>query len=65
MTLCWFCRNAVPSERTGTGCSWSRSFRPVPGWKAKRCLVRMCKAGEAPRFSPSYDVRKCPEFEEG
>ena len=62
-TLCWRCRNAVPSRNAG--CSWSRSFRPVPGWKAKRCKLRMCKAGKAPRFTFSYDVRKCPEFEEG
>ena len=58
MTLCCFCRNAVPSGRTGNGCSWSRSFRPVPGWKAKPDTIR----GPAGKVVHTYEVIRCPEF---
>jgi hypothetical protein len=55
MTLCWQCANAVPNNETGRGCSWSRSFKPVPGWDAN----------DGERSTVSYHVRSCPEFVEG
>ena len=42
-TLCWDCKNA------GGGCSWSKEFKPVKDWEAK-------KAGD------SFTVIKCPMF---
>lgn len=57
-TLCWDCKKALG------GCSWSRRFEPVPGWKA----VVSETAGylnEAMRQIPSYCVLNCPEFIEG
>lgn len=61
--ICWDCRHAVPSAKTG--CSWSRNFEPVPGWKAKKCKIRLCQFGKKTRETVSYEVRKCPQFEEG
>lgn len=60
-TLCWTCANAVPGKETG--CSWSRSFKPVQGWKAKRRDVKYkdCRAGRLHQIE-SYEVRKCPEY---
>ena len=56
-TLCWDCKNAVK------GCSWSKDFIPVDGWKAKKTYLR---PGEK-RGKPieSYIVEKCPQFVEG
>ena len=54
-TICWNCRNAVCS-----GCAWSRSFKPVEGWEAKRETIN---AGG--RFLETYTVRSCPLFVEG
>ena len=64
MSLCWFCRNAVPSPETGTGCSWSsRTHTPVEGWEAERRDLKMCYKGY--RLIESYRVLACPEFREG
>ncbi len=54
-TICWNCKNAVCS-----GCAWSRSFKPVDGWEAKRETIN---AGG--RFLETYTVRSCPQFLEG
>ena len=56
-TLCWDCRKATTS-----GCSWSKSFTPVKGWKAEENVLRNNK-GE--RTLISYEVKSCPEFERG
>ena len=32
-TLCWSCQRAVPDPTIA--CSWSRRFKPVPGWDAE------------------------------
>lgn len=64
MSLCWFCRNAVLSPETGTGCSWSsRTHTPVKGWEAERRDLKMYRRGY--RLVESYRVRACPEFQEG
>lgn len=55
-TLCWDCKHAVPSATTG--CSWSRSFRPVPGWTASQTEPNSDRAA-------SYFVERCPEFVKG
>ena len=43
-TLCWGC------EKACGGCSWSKKFVPVEGWKAIPT-------------EKSFDVYECPEFE--
>lgn len=48
--LCWHCKNA-----TG-GCSWSKSFTPVPGWDAKKVTKS---------YVDTYDIRDCPLLEKG
>lgn len=45
-TLCWSCKNYY------NGCSWSKSFEPVEGWKAKKTKM-------------GYLVLECPKFERG
>ena len=52
VTLCWVCQNCFG------GCSWSRDYIPVEGWKAKATTVqRQPREGVA-----SYLVLSCPEF---
>ena len=48
-SICLDCKKSVGL------CSWSHSFVPVEGWKAKG--VKTKSIGE------SYLVEKCPEFE--
>ena len=58
-TICWKCDNACG------GCSWSREFKPVPGWKATRNDVSTsrCVSGKNRRTkTESYIVHECPEF---
>ena len=59
MTLCWFCAKATGS------CSWSRAFRPVPGWDAEPTKIKLQKDYKTGRFMEdrSYYVKACPEFE--
>lgn len=66
-TLCFDCVNAVPTPDGTRGCEWSRCFRPVPGWEAKRNDVRIQSGNTNPpvRMVESYRVRKCPKFTEG
>lgn len=54
-SLCWTCKNA------SCGCSWSREFKPVKGWKAIATIINStCKGGKV--STPSYCVIECPEF---
>ena len=65
-TLCWHCRNAVPSPESGAGCSWSLGGTPVKGWKAQRRDIHGYKDGEwTPGVIESYRVQSCPEFRKG
>ena len=48
--ICWDC------EKACGGCSWSRNFEPVPGWKAKK--IRWSRTKET-----TYMITKCPLFE--
>ena len=63
-SLCWRCRNAVPSPTEFTGCSWSRRYQPVEGWTAEQTAI-LVGAAEHRRLEPSYRVIRCPEFEAG
>lgn len=54
-TLCWHC-----GKSTNQGCSWSRRFRPVDGWKADLKPIKL----NAKKIVESYCVYECPEFVE-
>ena len=60
--ICFECKNAVPSAKRGTGCPWSRSFKPVPGWTAEPVRIdrHNGKGGV-----DSYNITACPMFERG
>lgn len=49
--LCFSCDNACG------GCSWSREFKPVPGWTAEPSLIWV-----GDRQMDSYHITDCPEF---
>ena len=51
-TLCWECKRACG------GCSWSRDFKPVRGWKAEKTKIARFKDANA----DSYIVKECPLF---
>jgi hypothetical protein len=51
-TLCWNCQNAC------CGCSWSREFLPVAGWKAEPSILTSITH----RSITSYDVISCPQY---
>lgn len=57
-TLCWDCGNAVPSADGKFGCSWSRNFEPVDGWKAEKHFKKYIYDQEI----ETYRVIECPEF---
>lgn len=46
-SICWSCSNCYGE------CSWSRSFKPVSGWKAKYS-----------KTLDSYTVQECPNYKE-
>lgn len=64
-SICWECKNAVPSEETG--CSWSRDFVPVEGWEAVRRYIKAFPRGvhSTYNFRESYCVKRCPLFARG
>ena len=49
---CWNCR------KYAGGCSWSRSFTPIPGWDAEPTGTR------SGLRTDSYQIIRCPEFED-
>jgi hypothetical protein len=51
---CWTCRNACG------GCSWSRDFQPVEGWKAEETYLAANRGHEE-----SYHVYDCPAYVRG
>jgi len=63
-TICWECANAVPDRAGARGCSWSRRFEPVKGWKAIRKELRF-NDGRGASANESYIVLECPQFERG
>jgi len=52
-SICWRCAKAAG------GCAWSRIGEPIDGWKASLRPVRV----EPGRYTDSYEVFACPEFE--
>ena len=65
-TLCWNCINAVPNDEKGTGCAWSKFFKPVKGWDAKKTIVHANETSTKKygKEIPSYLVYQCPCFAE-
>ena len=55
-SLCWECKNACGR------CSWSREFKPVPGWEAIVMAPRGAQMSVKLRNIPDYRVITCPEF---
>lgn len=53
---CWTCQKACG------GCSWSRSFSPVPGWRANKTKKRG-QGGTKGGCIESYYIRSCPEYD--
>ncbi len=45
--LCWYCKKAA------AGCSWSKNFTPINGWKAEKTTVNGID---------TYAISDCPEF---
>lgn len=58
-TLCWKCKNAVPSASSGR--RWSRAFQPVEGWTAERKHTAKGN-GSADDVYETYCVTACPEY---
>lgn len=61
-SLCWKCKKSVG------GCSWSREFKPVNGWKAERTIIsnHSNRGNKYQRTKiESYIVSECPEFDGG
>lgn len=56
---CYTCKKA-----TG-GCSWSRWFKPVKGWKAKPTVIHHGHYHGKERTLDSYAIIECPEYERG
>lgn len=54
-TICWTCQNALG------GCSWSKTFKPVEGWKAERKDIKN-RTGKMTTYTESYKVISCPEY---
>lgn len=55
-TLCWTCAKACGK------CSWSKKFKKVKGWTAKKTIIKGDPAGLDPEIK-SYLVLKCPLYE--
>lgn len=59
-TICWDCAKAC------CGCSWSRFYIPVEGWKATPTVIRNIQTTDVDSIQSSitsYKVIFCPEFE--
>lgn len=59
-SLCWKCQHAVPNKEGTRGCSWSRKFEPVKGWKAVQGSRNYYPGTKIK--TTSYTVLECPEF---
>lgn len=55
--ICWTC------EKAGGLCSWSREFKPVPGWDAEPDTMKPLN-GNGRRVIETYKIYDCPEYEE-
>lgn len=61
-SICWNCKNSVPNGKYG--CSWSRCFKPVIGWKAidAPIIINDYSKNLKERKVKSYCVCECPQF---
>jgi hypothetical protein len=57
--ICFDCAHACG------GCSWSARFEPVPGWTAEPVKIRYYNTHEGPKFTRTYRITACPQFERG
>ena len=58
--LCFHCRKACG------GCTWSKKFKPIEGWKATPTMIKSTRHGGKKRILiESYKVVECPEYERG
>lgn len=55
-TICWNCKNSVPTKDMKIGCVWSIFQKPIDGWKSVKTTVN---------HQESFLVLDCPEFLEG
>ena len=53
--LCFNCQKACGK------CSWSSRFEPVPGWTAKKRMLKVGHGREGKRFVETYHITACPE----
>lgn len=58
-SICWKCKNAVPSASSGR--SWSRAFQPVEGWTEERKHTAKGN-GSTEDVYETYCVTACPEY---
>lgn len=59
MSICGECQQKIGA------CSWSREFKPVPGWTATptKVLMQSCISGRTKKsYADSYDVTDCPLY---
>lgn len=56
--ICFMCAKACGN------CAWSRSFEPVPSWKAKPTKIKFSR-GKMRYEVDSYWIVWCPEFVRG
>jgi hypothetical protein len=52
---CWSCTKACG------GCSWSKSLKPIEGWKAEKRILQTARKYE-PQIE-TYKILYCPEYE--
>ena len=58
MQLCCYCK------KFGGGCSWSRKFEPVEGWKAVPTIIK-ARNRNGKYDIHSYKITECPQYEKG
>lgn len=54
-TLCWSCQNACGK------CTWSKNFKKVKGWEAKKTVIKGDPNGNEPDIK-SYRIISCPLY---
>lgn len=52
---CWTCTKACGE------CSWSRTLKPIDGWKAEKVPFKTGLADKSSDFT--YKIIECPEYE--
>lgn len=53
--ICFSCQKACGK------CSWSRNFTPVPGWTAKKVMLKVSNYYKK-RIIETYHITACPEY---